>query len=275
MILAKQGAYHWPQDNTNVIGYNASLFFSELLRMYKVDQLFVKPQHLIPAFQFDEQVATVFADMISRSVPGYHEILSGIRLITARFAQEGTDLYDLGCALGASMLAMDQGLTKKKNCHLWGVDQSSAMLQRAQTLLSQTKMKTPFTLTCADLCTTEINNASIVVLNFTLQFVPPQQRQAIVNKIYQSLCAGGVLVLSEKFDHPKHWNQQLLIDLHHDFKHENGYSALEISQKRNALENVLVPDTQAVHQERLRQAGFQHIQLWYQFLNFGSFLAVK
>ncbi|MGL5770696.1 MAG: carboxy-S-adenosyl-L-methionine synthase CmoA, partial [Plesiomonas shigelloides] len=121
----------------------------------------------------------------------------------------------------------------------------------------------------------KIENASMVVLNFTLQFLPPDDRQALLNRIYAGLRPGGALVLSEKFSFADQTIGDLLFDMHLDFKRANGYSELEISQKRSALENVMLTDSVETHKARLQQAGFEHAEVWFQCFNFGSMLAIK
>jgi tRNA (cmo5U34)-methyltransferase len=126
-----------------------------------------------------------------------------------------------------------------------------------------------------DICDIKIENASVVVLNFTLQFLTPEKRLSLLTNIYQGLLPGGVLVLSEKFIFEDPTSHQLLIDLHLDFKRSQGYSELEISQKRSSLDNVLISDTVEQHKQRLQQAGFKHNEVWYQCFNFGSMLSIK
>ncbi len=70
-------------------------------------------------------------------------------------------------------------------------------------------------------------------------------------------------------------SNELLIDLHHDFKRANGYSELEISQKRSAIENVMRPDSKKSHKERFAQIGFTSFDVWFQCFNFGSMFAIK
>lgn len=242
--------------------------------MYQEDRLFRKKQPKISAFEFDEKVACVFSDMIQRSVPGYSSILSGIRLIAPRFAQPQTHLYDLGCSLGAAMLAMATG-AQEKNCRLIGIDNSQAMLNRAQTVLNECDVNVPYELKLDDVTQTNIEHASVVVLNFTLQFIPPAKRLMLLKNIFNGLQPGGILIISEKFRQSKPWCQQLLTDLHLDFKRMNGYNELEISQKRAALESVMHPDTFDQHKQNLSTAGFSYISFWYQCFNFGSLIAIK
>ena len=242
--------------------------------MHKKDQLFATPLTQMGDFCFDEQVVEVFPDMIQRSVPGYANILSAIGMMTERFAQSGSRLYDLGCSLGAATLMMRRHLPYD-DCRIIAVDNSSAMIERCRSHLSAFRSTTPVELIEGDVCDLEIENASMVVLNFTLQFIDPEQRLALIQRIYQGLRPGGLLILSEKFKFDAGPVSDLIVDLHLDFKRANGYSELEISQKRTLLENVLRADTVDTHKARLHQAGFSHADLWFQCFNFGSLVAIK
>lgn len=242
--------------------------------MQSTDHIFAAPIAQLGDFNFDHKVAEVFPDMIKRSVPGYSNIISAIGMMTARFAQPHSQLYDLGCSLGGATQEMRRNITQA-GCAIIAVDNSSAMLERAASHLASFKSDVPLTLTEADICDIEINNASVVVLNFTLQFIAPEQREALLEKIYQGLNPGGVLILSEKFISADDTVNELLIDLHHDFKRANGYSELEVSQKRTALENVLRPETPEQHKARLTRVGFDHVDMWFQCFNFGSMVAIK
>ncbi|GFO60108.1 carboxy-S-adenosyl-L-methionine synthase [Geomonas silvestris] len=243
--------------------------------MTKNDALYAAPLQEIIDFAFDERVVAVFPDMIQRSVPGYGMIIANIGIVAAKYAQAGTHCYDLGCSLGAVTLAMRQRITQP-DCDIIAVDNSPAMIERGRELLARDNgSSVPVTMICADLKEVKVENASVVVLNFTLQFVPPAQRLAVIRSIYQGLRPGGVLVLSEKIAFADPAQQQVLMELHHDFKRANGYSDLEISQKRTALENVMIPETLACHQERLAAAGFSASYLWFQCFNFASLVAIK
>lgn len=239
------------------------------------DTLYAQPRPQLDKFKFDEQVAAVFSDMIERSVPGYTTIVPMIGLIAARYAQPETQIYDLGCSLGAVTLAMRQQLPADHAFRIIAVDNAQAMLQRCQQYLDQLPDGCPVELHCGEIQALSLSNASVVVLNFTLQFIPPADRLLLLRRIYNGMNAGGVLILSEKitFSDPDLSDQ--FVDLHHDFKHANGYSRLEIQQKRDAIEQVLIPDTLAEHQQRLTAAGFNQHTLWFQCFNFISLLAWK
>jgi tRNA (cmo5U34)-methyltransferase len=126
-----------------------------------------------------------------------------------------------------------------------------------------------------DICEISIDNASMVVMNFTLQFIPIEKRAALIEKIYEGLNPGGCLVISEKLRFEPDSLDSLLSDLHHQFKRAQGYSELEISQKRDSIENVLIPETLDNHIQRLRTCGFQSASPWFQCFNFCSLVAVK
>lgn len=242
--------------------------------MHNPDNLYSKPMPELGEFRFDQQVAEVFPDMIQRSVPGYANIIHTIGQLTANFHQPNSNLYDLGCSLGAATLAMRRHVTQP-GCKLIGIDNSPAMIERCQLHLDAFRSDAPVELRLEDMEQAVIENASVVVLNFTLQFIPIERRAAIIERIYQGLNPGGILILSEKFHFEDAVTGKLIEALHLDFKRANGYSELEISQKRTALENVLLPETINAHKNRLADAGFAHSELWFQCFNFGSLVAVK
>ncbi len=225
-------------------------------------------------FAFDDSVASVFPDMIKRSVPGYTTIIAMTGLLAGRYAPPGSKLYDLGCSLGASTLAMRQHVLHE-DCEIIAVDNSAAMLERCRNIIETDSHELPVSLVCADIQNTPIENASVVVLNFTLQFIAPELRDAVIKTIYDGLRPGGIMILSEKVTFEDPHLDQLNIDLHHQFKSANGYSDLEISQKRTALENVLRPETLRQHRQRIASADFSSCDVWFQCFNFASLIALK
>lgn len=238
------------------------------------DQIFASPQKRSD-FVFDDKVASVFSDMINRSVPGYATILSMIGVLAARYCTPGSRIYDLGCSLGGASLAMAHQI-EHRDYQLLAIDNSPAMTQRLQTLLQTPDTAAlPIKVICDDVCDSEIRDASVVVLNFTLQFIAPARRDALIRRIAEGLRPGGILILSEKIRFPDESLNELFIDLYHQFKQAQGYSALEVAQKRAALENVLLPETIADHRQRLSDAGFSSCDVWFQCFNFCSMVAVR
>jgi len=238
------------------------------------DQLYTQPREAISGFVFDESVVKVFEDMIGRSVPGYTTLLSMLPVLANTFIQPNSRCYDLGCSLGAATLAIQQGI-KQQGVEIIALDNSSAMIEKCKLLTSEHRSQAKVTVRLTDVCEADITDASLVVMNFTLQFIQKEARESLVNKIYSGLNTGGAFVLSEKIKCDSSKEQDRLTSLHHSFKKANGYSELEISQKRSALENVLVAETVEQHVSRLRGAGFSEVLIWFQCFNFVSFLAIK
>lgn len=234
------------------------------------DRVFAKALSDVRAFEFNDTVANVFHDMISRSVPGYALLLHMIGLYADTFIQPGSRIFDLGCSLGeATLVVADRA--GDIDCEIVAVDNSAAMISKCEQLRAPKKIQWH----CEDIRHTEISNASMVVLNLTLQFLPPEERLVLLQKIQQGLNPGGILVLSEKvvFDDAK--ENERMVQLYQGFKKTMGYSDLEISQKRNALENVLIPDSETQHLQRLNDAGFEEIYQCFRSFNFISYLAIK
>ena len=255
--------------NLNIIDNIAKLMHNS-----DTDLIYSQAHKQVKNFTFDAQVVEVFPDMISRSVPGYNTIIDTIGRLSQQFVQDNSNIYDLGCSLGAATLAMRKGITAK-DCQIIGVDNSSDMVKRCKMHIDAFKGNTPVTIVEGNIQDIEIENASMVVLNFTLQFIEKSQRQTLLTKIAQGLNPGGLLVLSEKISSDDPAIDKVLIELHHNFKRDNGYSELEVAQKRTALEKVMLTDSLDVHKERLAQAGFTHSSLWFQCFNFTSLIAIK
>ncbi len=237
------------------------------------DNIYASAQSTNP-FQFDQKVAAVFTDMIQRSVPGYQTIIQNIRQLASEYIQPDSNCYDLGCSLGAASLAMSHG-NQQTGVKILSIDNSSAMIERCKTNIEGFKHHTPIELVQDDIRNIAIQNASMVVLNYTLQFIPQPLRHRVLESIYRGMRPGGLLVLSEKIVFSDEKVNQLMIQLHHQFKRDNGYSELEISQKRSALENVLIPETMCIHLSRLKEVGFEHVNCYQQQLNFVSLVAIK
>lgn len=238
------------------------------------DQIYAQQRDQISGFQFDQSVVAVFPDMIKRSVPGYSTIIHMIGQIAERYASSGSNVYDLGCSLGAATLAMRHRITAA-DTRIIAVDNSHDMLAQCQQIMEADSGLIPVELFCDDVQNVQIQQASICVLNFTLQFIPLEDRARVLQGISNGMRAGGVLILSEKiaFEDPEH--QELMIELHHNFKRANGYSDLEIAQKRSALDNVLIPETLRCHRDRLLASGFRSVDCWFQCFNFASIIAFK
>jgi len=235
------------------------------------DQLFDN-QIDITDFRFDANVVKVFDDMVRRSVPGYDSMIQMIGLIARMYGQENTNYYDLGSSTGAISLSIALN-NKHKNNQFFAIDNSEDMVNQCKKNLNN-KVNNLQAI-CADINQINIQNASIVVLNLTLQFIGVELRSNLIKKIYDGLNPGGVLIISEKIHFENKQIQNQITKLHMDFKRENGYSELEIANKRQAIENVLITETEEEHLKRLRDCGFNDTSCFFQCLNFVSFLSVK
>ncbi len=241
------------------------------------DKIFDKQGDAQP-FRFNEEVASVFPDMLKRSIPGYAATIEAIGSLAARYVQADSNCYDLGCSLGAATLAMRQAI-EQPGCRIMAIDTAPAMTRRCREIIAeddrQFERDTPVEVIEGDIRHVPVENASMVVLNYTLQFLAMEDRDALMRSIYEGLNDGGLLVLSEKVVDENDAMEELLIDLYYEHKRRNHYSELEISQKRAALENVLVPETVSAHKQRLRDAGFSHTAVWLRYFNFVSIIAIR
>ncbi len=237
------------------------------------DRLYAEGRIGEGSFVFDERVAAVFGDMISRSVPGYATVLATTGLLARRHARPGSTLYDLGCSLGAASAVMAEALEEAGACRIVAVDNAPAMIERAREELAARDLAGRVELRCADLREVPVERASVVVLNFTLQFLPREERLELLRRIRRGMLPDGVLILSEKIAGATPEEERLLVALHEEFKRANGYSELEIARKRSALERVLVPEPLEAHRRRLAEAGFRRVQPWFQCFNFASLVA--
>ncbi|WXU00365.1 MAG: Carboxy-S-adenosyl-L-methionine synthase [Catillopecten margaritatus gill symbiont] len=235
------------------------------------DDIFSKKNDLVD-FIFDESVVTVFDDMVRRSVPGYQSMIEMIGLMVGKYGQDGSQYYDLGASTGATSIALGMNNTYQNN-RIIAVDNSVEMTKKCVENLTG-KIEN-FEVVCADIEDIVIENASVVVLNLTLQFIKPEKRQGLIDRIYQGLNKGGVLIVSEKIHFNDVQKQEAITKLHLDFKRANGYSELEISAKRQSIENVLITDDAQTHFVRFSAAGFANSLCHFKCLNFASFLAVK
>lgn len=245
--------------------------------MNKQDQIFAAETQAIGDFNFGETTAEVFDDMLDRSIPMYRELQRMLQEIAAEFAENGTCVYDLGCSTGITLESLRDGINAAgKNAYLIGVDYSQPMLDRAQERFARLPDTERPQLIHADLnrgCA--IENASVVVLNLTLQFIRPLYRDTLIKRIADGLNDKGCLILVEKVLSDDSLLNRTFIKFYYDMKRRNGYSDTEIAQKREALENVLVPYRMAENTELLKRNGFAEVDTFFKWYNFAGILAVK
>jgi len=237
------------------------------------DEVFREAQP-VADFTFGEKVASVFDDMLDRSVPSYQEIQRMIAEMAADFAVDGTNVYDLGCSTGNTMLNMDASVGP--GVTFVGIDYSEEMLKRCRQKLAERGLRHKYELNCADLnqgvC---IQNASMVLMVLTLQFVRPLYRDTLIKGILQGLNESGCLILVEKVLGEDSVFNRFFIKYYYDLKKRHGYSEMEIANKREALENVLVPYKLMENREMLLRAGFRYCDVFFKWYNFCGMIAVK
>jgi tRNA (cmo5U34)-methyltransferase len=221
------------------------------------DKLYIDEKLGDEPFRFDDSVANVFPDMLKRSIPGYAASIEAIGSLAARYVTPNTACYDLGCSLGAATLAMHQGI-RAEGCRIIAVDSSEAMIERCRTVVDGADN---IEVRLADIRDVAIENASMVVMNYTLQFLGVDARDDMLGRIADGMVEGGLFLLSEKVVDENAHMEDLLVDMQH--------------RKRAALDNVLVPETVARHRQRLANAGFSHSAVWLRYFNFVSIVAIK
>ena len=245
------------------------------------DTLFT--QGVSEKFSFNEQVATVFDDMITRSVPFYKQTLElcveflALHLSTLNGVKTPR-VYDIGCSNGNLLIALCQklGETQKFSetpCELVGVDNSQPMLECATLKAKAYNAKIAFE--CVDCLQSELLECSAIVSNYTLQFIRPPLRAGLITKIYNALHSGGIFIMSEKMTSVDKLFDSQMITLYHNYKARNGYSQTQIAKKREALENVLVPYSLEENVALLEGAGFKSVEVLFKWVNFGTLIARK
>jgi len=238
------------------------------------DEIYKDTRAVVGSFEFDAAVADVFPDMLRRSIPGYDATIAAIGALARRFVTPASRCFDLGCSLGAATLAMRHNIAAA-DCEIVAVDLAPAMVARCRERIADDDGGPRVSVVEADLRDIDISNASMVVMNYTLQFLPVAERTDALIRVRDGMLDGGVFVLSEKVADEDPAVERLLVELHHDFKRANAYSDLEISRKRTALENVLIPEATQAHLRRLAEAGFRHAGVWLKHFNFVSIVALR
>lgn len=241
--------------------------------MDKKDNIF-NTEGNVPPFEFNETVASVFDDMITRSVPFYKEIILQQSRLTAKYYQSGTIIYDLGCSNGNFTAALISEMGGRE-FRLTAVDNSAPMLKFFENRISGFIGHEMVTPVLSDIMDIRFDKSSVVIANLTLQFIPVEQRGTLIKRIYDSLTPGGIFLITEKTVNSDRDLADLQQEFYYRLKEENGYSKIEITKKREALENVLIPETVETHMERMKSAGFTAIETWFKWFHFTAFICRK
>jgi tRNA (cmo5U34)-methyltransferase len=226
-------------------------------------------------FAFNQEVATVFDDMVSRSVPYYEEMQRMTVELVGDFARDGTNIYDIGCSTGTTLALIDRRIPDV-TASLIGIDNSEEMLKKASEKLTEVVLTHPYSLQCIDIHKQlPIENASVVTMLLTLQFARPLARERIMQHIANGTNKSGCLLMIEKITSEETTFNRLFIEHYYDFKRRNGYSDMEIAKKREALENILIPYRAEENVELLKAAGFAHVEIFFRWYNFCGIIAIK
>jgi tRNA (cmo5U34)-methyltransferase len=238
------------------------------------DKIFRKRRGAVSDFNFKKETARVFDDMLCRSVPFYEEIQRMAAEMAADFAVGGTNIYDLGCSTGTTLLSIDKVIPGDVN--FVGVDYSEDMLQQARKKLKKYGVTRKYEFICMDLNKgIPVTNASVVIMNLVLQFIRPLYRKRVLESIARGMNDRGCLILVEKVLSIDSTLNRLFIKYYYDFKKRQGYSQLEIAQKREALENILIPYRPEENRALLLESGFKECDLFFKWYNFSGMLAIK
>jgi tRNA (cmo5U34)-methyltransferase len=234
-----------------------------------IDKVFNKT--IEKQFEFDEEVASVFDDMLDRSVPFYKEMQRLSIVFANNHLEDNSKVYDLGCSTGTTLIELAKFCNK--DLKLFGIDSSKAMLELANKKSKAFGIDIKFI--CDDIFNTDFNGAKAIFSNYTLQFIRPLQRENLIKKIYNSLEIGGVFIFSEKLITQNSVLDKEFIDEYYRFKKSQGYSEFEIAQKREALENVLIPYSENENKKMIKDAGFSSCEMIFKWVNFATFIAIK
>jgi tRNA (cmo5U34)-methyltransferase len=233
------------------------------------DKVFEKP--IVKQFEFDEEVASVFDDMLDRSVPYYKQSLDLTISFALKYLNSNDRVYDLGCSTASTLISLAQNSNQELD--LIGIDNSEAMLKRAKRKTNAFGLDIDFI--CDDIFNVNFDKSKVIISNYTLQFIRPLEREKLIKKIYDSLEDGGVFIFSEKVILDDKILNKHCIDEYYAFKKTQGYSEFEISQKREALENVLIPYSEDENKTMIKNAGFKICETVFKWVNFATFIAVK
>ncbi len=238
------------------------------------DKVFTEQNSGNHNFEFNAKVVAVFDDMVTRSVPFYLEMQRMMAELANDLVPHGGKVYDLGCSTGNTLISLDSQLDS--SIALIGIDSSKEMVRQCQANLQEVAQRRPLTVVEGDIAKgVDLEGASLVVLCLTMQFIRPIHRERMMKSIFSQLAPGGAVILIEKVLGESSLFNRLFIDYYYNFKRRNDYSDMEISQKREALENVLVPYTLEENLELLQKVGFSTIEVFFKWYNFTGLIAKK
>lgn len=225
-------------------------------------------------WEFDGEVASVFDDMLSRSIPQYDVMRRACFDMACKYIQPSTDILDLGCSRGES-LAFLVDRFGSDNRYI-GIDVSQPMIDAAKDRFKREVERGVVKIDNFDLRAGFPSVlASVTLCVLTLQFTPIEYRLRIMQDIYDHIMPGGALILVEKVIGGSAKLNASMVDIYYDLKSRNGYSQEQIERKRLSLEGVLVPMTAKWNEEMMSIVGFRQIDCFWRWMNFAGWVAIK
>jgi tRNA (cmo5U34)-methyltransferase len=243
-----------------------------ILRREDKDQIFASNSYPKP-FEFNEQVARVFDDMAVRSIPLYEETIRSSVDWALDFYQSESKIIDIGCSTGTCIAAIAANSAYKIN--FVGVDSSASMIKKARIKLKSFVRDHSIDLKCEDALLSDYSGASVVIMNYTLQFVSITKRAELLQKIFDNMLDNGILFISDKLTSSCKEFNETIVNNYHAFKKSNNYSSTEIERKKETLENVLLPLSFEDEVSLIKNAGFSSVEPILKWNNFCSFVAIK
>lgn len=243
--------------------------------MFEEDKFFFKVKNKIKKWSFNNEVSKVFPDMIQRSIPGYNDLKWIISILAKYVVKNNTNIYDLGCSTGNTTFIIGKYIPKDIKYKIIAIDNSYYMIKKINYIFNKYYSNLPIKILKSKIQNVIIKNASLIISNFTLQFIVKKDRQKIINKIYKGLNYDGIFILSEKIYIKNKKINNIIYKVYNEFKFLNNYSKLEIINKEYSLKKIMLLDSIDIHKNRLKKAGFKCYNSCFQYLNFCSIIAFK
>lgn len=224
------------------------------------------------AWSFGGRVPETFVEHIRQSVPFYDEGHALTCQLSDFFCGQDSICYELGTATGELLRKLAVHHETKPSIRWIGLDCEPSMIRVAN---EHCEGVPNVSCLCEDVRVFDYEKADLFVSYYTMQFVPPRDRQALFTRVYESLHWGGAFIMFEKVRGPDARFQDMLTSLHTDFKARNGLSADEILSKTRSLKGVLEPFSTAGNLGLFERAGFVDVMSVYKYLCFEGFIAIK
>tara|TARA_Y100000589_G_scaffold118994_1_gene113237 strand:+ start:12378 stop:13076 length:699 start_codon:yes stop_codon:yes gene_type:complete len=219
-------------------------------------------------WDFEDISLDDFEKHISKSVPCYHLTHKLGLELSDFFCKPNTNVFDIGSTSGSFINSLLER-HNDKDINFNGIEISTSMY--SQSVLRYPKIN----FYNEDVRDCDLHNSSFISSYYTIQFINPQYRQKLINKIFESLNWGGGFLMFEKVRAPDARFQDYMIQIYNEFKLSNEFTPSHIMSKSRSLKGVLEPFSTAANIEMLQRAGFKDIMTVYKYISFEGFLAIK